>query len=226
MSKSLKVCIRDISKSYEAISEIADGLHWCGVCGVNLRGNFRLLFEEVSVGPEHDFNQIYSNVKAALAGMLEPDIVKRYNSIFVKDENVKVASMYGIRVGVTVLSTPGKRPVAIDSQDNDTPISEWFLDEGTPDSEWFLDEAKRVQTERSQQYDRSGGQTGERSMARTVVAFNAITDKDITESEGWLLLQLLKDVRQWSNPGEFHLDSAIDSVSYASLKAESLAANK
>ncbi len=45
--------------------------------------------------------------------------------------------------------------------------------------------------------------------------------KDITESEVWLLLQLLKDVRQWSRE-DYHQDSAEDCIAYAALKAESL----
>jgi hypothetical protein len=93
------------------------------------------------------------------------------------------------------------------------------------DSIWFLDEAKRIQEERGAIYD-STGSTKERSMGKTVTAFNAITGKDLTEAEGWLLLQLLKDARQWANPTVFHLDSATDGVSYSSLKAEALAANK
>jgi hypothetical protein len=36
------------------------------------------------------------------------------------------------------------------------------------------------------------------------------------------LLQLLKDVRQWTKI-DYHADSAVDCVSYAALKAESLA---
>jgi hypothetical protein len=93
------------------------------------------------------------------------------------------------------------------------------------DSIWFLDEAKRIQDERGAIYD-STGSTKERSMGKTVTAFNAITGKDLTEAEGWLLLQLLKDARQWANPTVFHLDSATDGVSYSSLKAEALAANQ
>ena len=63
---------------------------------------------------------------------------------------------------------------------------------------------------------------GERSMGKTVSAFNIITGHELTEAEGWLLLQILKDVRQWTAP-EYHQDSAEDCVSYAALKAEALA---
>jgi len=86
----------------------------------------------------------------------------------------------------------------------------------------FLQDAAATLAERGQTYDRP---EGERSMGAAVDAFNAITRRDLTESEGWLLLQLLKDVRQWSAP-EFHHDSALDCVAYAGLKAEALAAGR
>ena len=54
-----------------------------------------------------------------------------------------------------------------------------------------------------------------------VAAFNALTGRDLAEADGWLLLQLLKDARQWSGSG-FHKDSAEDCVAYAALKAEAL----
>ena len=84
----------------------------------------------------------------------------------------------------------------------------------------FLQACIDVQAERGKEYDQPGG---ERSMGRVVRAFNAITGKDLTEAEGWLLMQILKDVRQWQNPGRYHEDSALDGVSYSSLKAEALA---
>lgn len=83
----------------------------------------------------------------------------------------------------------------------------------------FLQAAINVQTERAKQYD---SPEGERSMGRTVAAFNAITGRDLTEAEGWLILLLLKQVRQWQNPGQYHHDSALDGVAYASLLAEAL----
>lgn len=87
----------------------------------------------------------------------------------------------------------------------------------------FLRRAADIMDERGQQYD---SPDGERSMGRAVAAFNAITGRErsgreISEAEGWLLLQLLKDARQWSGP-RFHQDSAEDCVAYAALKAEAL----
>ena len=62
---------------------------------------------------------------------------------------------------------------------------------------------------------------GERSGARVAAAFSAITGKRITAAEVYLLLQLVKDARQWSRH-RYHEDSAIDCVAYAALKAEAL----
>ena len=84
--------------------------------------------------------------------------------------------------------------------------------------EFLLDGAKILE-ERGKQYDTPGG---ERSMGRTVTAFNAITGQALSEAHGWLLMQLLKDVRQWQNPSVYHADSAVDGVNYAALKAEAL----
>jgi len=83
----------------------------------------------------------------------------------------------------------------------------------------FLQSAIDVQAERGATYDKP---TGERSMGATVTAFNAITGRDLSEAEGWLLLQTLKDVRQWQNPSKYHHDSALDGVAYSALKAEAL----
>lgn len=84
----------------------------------------------------------------------------------------------------------------------------------------FLGKAQALMLERGKQYDKP---EGERSMVTAVSAFNTITGQSLTEAEGWLLLQVLKDVRQWQNPASYHADSAEDCVAYAALKAEALA---
>ena len=81
----------------------------------------------------------------------------------------------------------------------------------------FLQSAMDVQKERGEQYDKP---SGERSMGATVRAFNAITGHALEESDGWMLLGLLKLVRQSQNPEQYHHDSALDFVAYASLYAE------
>lgn len=86
----------------------------------------------------------------------------------------------------------------------------------------FLQNAIDLEKQRGKDYD---SPDGERSAARIAEAFNAITGHDLTESEVWLILTLLKQVRQWSNTA-FHRDSAEDQVTYTALMSESLAAGK
>lgn len=83
----------------------------------------------------------------------------------------------------------------------------------------FLTQASELMKQRGKQYDK---EEGERSMGKAVAAFNMITGQALSEAEGWLLLQILKDVRQWQVPEGYHADSAEDCVAYAALKAEAL----
>ena len=81
----------------------------------------------------------------------------------------------------------------------------------------LLNKAATLMEQRGQQYDQP---QGERSMGRAVSALNIILGRDaLTESEGWLLLQILKDVRdrQRTLP---HVDSLEDGIAYSALKAE------
>lgn len=83
----------------------------------------------------------------------------------------------------------------------------------------FLAYAASLLEERGKTYDQP---SGERSMQRTVTAFNAVTGQNLTEPQAWLFMLLLKQVRQWQKAA-YHPDSAEDSVSYSALLAESLA---
>lgn len=83
----------------------------------------------------------------------------------------------------------------------------------------LLQRAADIMVERGKQYDKP---EGERSMGKCVEAFNAITGRNLTEPEGWLLLQVLKDVRLFQRAG-YHQDSAEDCIAYAALKAEAKA---
>lgn len=80
----------------------------------------------------------------------------------------------------------------------------------------MLQQAAKHMTDRAATYDKP---EGERSMAATVAAFNAITGRDLRESEGWMLLAVLKMVRseQRDTP---HQDSAEDLVAYGALYGE------
>ena len=84
-------------------------------------------------------------------------------------------------------------------------------------AENLLVHASEVMQERGKQYDQEGG---ERSMARIVVAFNAITGQDLTETQGWQFMEVLKAVRNFTG-NKNHPDSLLDAIAYAALKAES-----
>jgi hypothetical protein len=85
----------------------------------------------------------------------------------------------------------------------------------------ILERGKRILEERAREYEQPDG---ERSTVKIITAFNAITGHRITETEGWLFLRLLKDVRFFSTTG-FHADSGVDLVNYSALMAESKARN-
>jgi hypothetical protein len=86
----------------------------------------------------------------------------------------------------------------------------------------LLGRAAALMHERGKTYDEP---EGERSMGKTVAAFNAVTGRDLTESEGWLLMCLLKAVRAASRK-EPHRDSHEDLIAYAALLAEARLAGR
>jgi len=69
--------------------------------------------------------------------------------------------------------------------------------------------------DRSKTYDSPGG---ERSMAKTIAMFNAMAGTELSVSQGWKFMALLKLVR--SEQG-FRLDSFIDGSAYFALAGES-----
>lgn len=83
----------------------------------------------------------------------------------------------------------------------------------------FLKKAEQLMLERGKQYNSKSKK--ERSFAAVATAFTAITNKPITAAEVCLMLQILKNVRQWGED-RFHSDSAEDNVAYAALLAEEL----
>ena len=83
----------------------------------------------------------------------------------------------------------------------------------------ILKKSAQHMLDRATTYDKP---EGERSMAKTVQAFNAITGRDITTAEGWLMLAVLKQVRALQNPGKPHVDSLEDGPAYLALMAEEM----
>lgn len=80
----------------------------------------------------------------------------------------------------------------------------------------LLHRAASLMDERGKQYDQ---RSGERSMQATVTAFNAISGHSMTDADGFLLMAILKMVRDQSRETP-HRDSIDDLVAYASLYGE------
>ena len=81
----------------------------------------------------------------------------------------------------------------------------------------ILQKAASIMEERGKQYDQ---ENGERSMGKAIAAFNAIKSASLSESDGWLLLTILKMVRD-NMKQQPHEDSIHDMVAYSSLYGES-----
>lgn len=79
----------------------------------------------------------------------------------------------------------------------------------------FLTKAADAIKARGVEYDQPGG---ERSMAATVAAFNAITGLELKTSQGWLFLEVLKLVR--GERAKDPTDSCVDNIGYGGLWAE------
>lgn len=86
----------------------------------------------------------------------------------------------------------------------------------------YLAACAKVQLERGKQYDASG--TGERSFDAAAEAFNCVTGKNLRGSDVCLILEMVKLVRQYSDPTRLHADSVLDKVSYSALWAEQITA--
>ena len=87
-----------------------------------------------------------------------------------------------------------------------------------PAAQDFLEAAKGHLGARAATYDKP---TGERSMERTIKTFAALTDIQLTEEQGWLFMEALKQVR--SLQGKFKADNYEDLAGYAALRGESAA---
>lgn len=81
-----------------------------------------------------------------------------------------------------------------------------------------MEKAALTLVARGREYDGVGG---ERSGGRIAAAFNAITGRDLSPAEVYLLLLVLKQVRQFN--GKYHEDSGVDAISYAALMVEARA---
>lgn len=109
------------------------------------------------------------------------------------------------------ITPPLARPQFL--QDLDQPKATMTIQITAPQ---LLNKAAAIMESRAATYDKP---EGERSMAATVTAFNAVSGQHLTEAHGWLLMAILKMVRDNQRP-DAHQDSCEDLVAYASLYGE------
>ena len=81
--------------------------------------------------------------------------------------------------------------------------------------EWVFDDAKDTIISRGNERDQPDG---ERTIPRCVTAFNAITGHELSNTDGWLFMEILKKCR--SVQGAYKYDDYRDGVGYAALRAE------
>lgn len=93
------------------------------------------------------------------------------------------------------------------------------LEKPAPSAPDILVAAAGHMRDRAATYDKP---QGERSMEQTVDIFNRFHGTALSETQGWHFMQILKDVRLFSNTSAPHRDSIDDGVAYAALKGESL----
>lgn len=95
------------------------------------------------------------------------------------------------------------------------PLEATCLKVAVPTAQSILRKAADLIEERAKQRDQPNG---EKSMAKTVQAFNAIYGTTLTEVQGWHFMELLKMTR--STYGVYVADDFEDKVAYAALAAE------
>lgn len=93
----------------------------------------------------------------------------------------------------------------------------YTLVESPPTAITILQDARQAILDRAATRDLQA----ERSMARAVAAFNAITGQQLTETQGWLFMVQLKAAR--ATAGAHNLDDYVDGAGYFGLAGESAA---
>ena len=91
---------------------------------------------------------------------------------------------------------------------------------GKLSAEDYLNMAAAEMADRAASRD---AEDGERSMARAVKAFNELYGTELTETQGWQFMSILKKAR--GAQGEYRDDDYVDDIAYCALAAESAAKN-
>lgn len=116
--------------------------------------------------------------------------------------------------GTTSLSMSGE---CMDCKEND-PVTSHAEELGMHQSSQSAAEILRTAADTIEQRGTERDQDGERSMARAVAAFNALFSHELTETEGWQFMVILKMAR--SAQGAYQPDDYTDQTAYSALAAE------
>lgn len=88
----------------------------------------------------------------------------------------------------------------------------------------FLEQGANEMRKRKEVYDPDKDSDGERSMAKTVEVFNALTGHELSEEQGWMFMVCLKMVR--SQSGQYQADDYVDGAAYVGLAGECARKNR
>lgn len=122
---------------------------------------------------------------------------------------------------MTYAATPGFDPLSRNPS-LDIPTSDGATPKNGYHAFTFLEASIKEMRDRASQRDNHSN--GERSMAATIKAFNALTGHNLTEENGWEFMILLKLVR--GRQGSFRMDDYTDAAAYSALLGECASTNR
>ncbi|AUR87810.1 hypothetical protein NVP1104O_60 [Vibrio phage 1.104.O._10N.286.49.A12] len=153
-----------------------------------------------------------------------PDVVGKFCAVIKKSDNNFYRVNDGIRLKVSGNSWEVvahsyeylKRNAAQLTTEQRVTAARFDTASGRIPAHEFLEKGVGHMKDRASQRD---AEDGERSMKRCVEAFNALEGTDLTETQGWKFMVMLKMARSVS--GDFTTDDYEDMAAYAGLAGES-----
>lgn len=141
---------------------------------------------------------------------IKPNIhTMRPGSVFLKLRDIDTHEV--IKVDSVDFFKHFKKVSESDELDTDLPVKHASLTASD-----ICQQAIETMKERGKTYDKPNGD--ERSILKTVTAFNALTGHELTEEQGWQFMTILKLAR--SQQGEYKADNYLDGTAYFALAGE------
>lgn len=160
--------------------------------------------------------KIDSNIRSAMIEAVGRVISKKSR----RNDDPAIASATNKPVGQHEEIEYARKKLSAQHVDDIVNPSNWSEYLGEVNAESALDDVITIMKDRAKQYDNP---KGERSMDKVVEAFNIITGHQLSTSDGYMLMSLLKLVRsQNSSRPDALVDSVKDNIAYGALYAETL----